>query len=164
MSKRGPGLLLIFVLVVIDQVTKALVAKKIAFSSSVEVVPGFLNLTRVHNRGAIFGFFSETNNSLTLILLYLASFLALSIVIYYYFKVSPAERLFHVSLSLILAGALGNLIDRLLRGYVIDFLDFYIRDWHWPSFNVADSSITLGGLLLLSIFLFQRKKRCSLSS
>jgi len=88
---------------------------------------------------------------------------ALGLVIYYFIITPAAERGMKISLTLILAGALGNLIDRVFRGYVIDFLDFYAGKWHWPFFNGADSSITVGAALLL-IFFVKRKPACSPSS
>jgi signal peptidase II len=122
----------------------------------VRLIPGFFNITVIHNKGAIFGFFSQTGNQLVYVLLTLASFAALGLVVYYFFKTPPAEKLMKISLSLVLAGALGNLIDRIFRGYVIDFLDFYVEKWHWPFFNVADSCITIGACLLILVF-FRRK-------
>jgi signal peptidase II len=87
----------------------------------------------------------------------------LALVIYYFFKTSASERGLRLALSLIMAGALGNQIDRVGRGYVIDFLDFHIKNRHWPFFNIADSCISLGAFLLL-ILLLVRKPACSPSS
>jgi signal peptidase II len=142
--------------ILIDQATKSIVARSVNLYETVCVIPSFFNITIIHNKGAIFGFFSQTGNQLVYVLLTLASFAALGLVIYYFFKTPAAERLMKISLSLVLAGAFGNLIDRIFRGYVIDFLDFYVRRWHWPFFNVADSCITIGACLL--IFVFLRKK------
>lgn len=155
---------LVLVLLVADQLTKALIAQKIPFSNSKIVIPGFFNLTHIRNRGAIFGFFSQSDSQLLQILLMLATLVALTLVVYYFFMTPHAERLTKVSLSLILAGALGNLVDRVFRGYVIDFLDFYVKKWHWPSFNVADSCVTVGALLLVFVVFFRRRKKCSPSS
>jgi signal peptidase II len=140
----------------IDQATKLIVAGSVNLYESVRLIPGFFNITVIHNKGAIFGFFSQTGNQLVYVLLTLASFAALGLVVYYFFKTPPAEKLMKISLSLVLAGALGNLIDRIFRGYVIDFLDFYVEKWHWPFFNVADSCITIGACLLILVF-FRRK-------
>jgi signal peptidase II len=81
--------------------------------------------------------------------------------VYYFLKASPEEKWLKISLSLIIAGALGNFIDRIFKGYVIDFLDVSVRGWHWPSFNVADSCISIGAVLLIYIFLFKRSPTCS---
>lgn len=161
MKKRVFYFVLIAVLLISDQVTKALIARNIAINSSIEILPNFLHLVHIRNRGAIFGFFSQSGNIWVFILLTLASLTALGLVIYYFFKTSPSEKFLKISLSLILAGALGNLIDRVFRGSVIDFLDFSVEGWHWPSFNVADSCITIGALLLVFAFLFKRSSTCS---
>ena len=163
MKKHGFFVALIVALAVLDQVTKAVVARSVELYRSVPVIPGFFNITRIHNKGAIFGFFSSTGKLPVYILLTAASFCALGFVVYYFIKTPAAEIFTKLSLSLILAGALGNLIDRLFRGYVIDYLDFYIKREHFPFFNVADSCITVGALLLMITFL-RRKPECSPSS
>lgn len=161
MKKRAIFFILIASLLVVDQVSKILIAKNIPLNSSREVIPHFFHLVHIRNKGAIFGFFSQTGNSWVFIFLTLASFAALGLVVFYFFKTPPKEKFLTLALSLILAGALGNLIDRILRGSVIDFLDFSAKGWHWPSFNVADSCITVGALLLVFIFLFKRSSACS---
>ncbi len=155
---------IILALLSIDQLTKALVARSIPFQSSKSVIPGFFNLTHIRNRGAIFGFFSHSESRILFILLTLVSLVAMGLVIYYFFKTPSTQRFMKISLSVILAGALGNLIDRIFRGYVIDFLDFHIKKWHWPSFNVADACITIGAFLLIFILVFKRGKECIPSS
>jgi signal peptidase II len=162
-KKTGPYALLMLGLVVLDQVTKNLIARTVDLYESVPVIPGFFNITRIHNRGAIFGTFSQTNNQVIFVLLTAASLTALALVVYYFFKTPASDTLMKVSLTLILAGALGNQFDRLIRGHVIDFLDFYIGRAHWPFFNVADSCISIGALLML-ITLFRRKPACTPSS
>jgi len=163
MKKNTPYYLLMLALVTLDQSTKFVIARTVDLYESVTVIPGFFNLTRIHNKGAIFGTFSQTNNKLFFLLLTAASFAALALVVYYFFKAPAGDKLMKVSLTLILAGALGNQFDRLVRGHVIDFLDFHIRDAHWPFFNAADSCITIGACLMLLI-LFRRKPACSPSS
>ena len=158
-----PYFLLAGVLVVIDQVTKGIVAGKVALYQSIPVIPGFFNITRIHNKGAIFGTFSQTGNSLVFILLTAASLAALALVVYYFFKTPASDKLMKFALTLIMAGALGNQFDRLVRGHVVDFLDFYIGRAHWPFFNAADSCITVGACLML-VVLFRRKPECSPSS
>lgn len=156
---------LVIVLVGLDQLTKVLVVKTMFLFQRVEVIPGFFNLTRIHNRGVIFGAFSNLDQPAGRIILAVASLLALAVVFIFYLKTPVTEKMIKLSFSLILAGALGNLLDRLSRGYVVDFLDFHIGRHHWPYFNLADSFITIGGLLLI-IFLFipERRKQCSPSS
>ena len=120
------------------------------------VLPGFANLTHVQNRGAIFGFLSQSNSPLMRVILFSASLIALVLIVYYFLKASPQDKALKVALSLILAGALGNQIDRIIRGYVIDFLDLYIKNWHWPTFNVADSCISIGAVFLILVFFFKK--------
>ncbi|MBP1661542.1 MAG: lipoprotein signal peptidase [Candidatus Aminicenantes bacterium] len=150
-------------LVALDQATKAVVARTVPLYESVPVIKGFFNITRIHNKGAIFGTFSQTDNTLVFALLTAASLAALAFVVYYFFKTPDSDKLMKVSLTLIMAGALGNQFDRLVRGHVIDFLDFYVGKAHWPFFNVADSCITIGACLML-VTLFRRKPACSPSS
>ncbi len=164
MNRRIFYFLFILVLLVADQLTKAVVAQKIPFLSSKSIIPGFLNLTHIRNRGAIFGFFSQSGSQFLYVILTLASLAALALVVFYFFKTPPSERLMIISLSLILAGALGNMIDRMFRGYVIDFMDFYVKKWHWPSFNIADASITIGACFLIFTFFFRKGLKCTPSS
>jgi signal peptidase II len=150
-------------LVVVDQVTKNVVARTVDLYESLTVIPGFFNITRIHNRGAIFGTFSGTNNSLVFALLTAASLAALAMVVWFFLKTPATDRLMKISLTLIMAGALGNQFDRLVRGHVIDFLDFHIGTAHWPFFNAADSCITIGACLML-LTLLRRKSACTPSS
>jgi signal peptidase II len=163
MKKNGPYFLIMIALVALDQATKHIIARTVDLYESVTVIPGFFNITRIHNKGAIFGSFSQANNKLVFALLTAASLAALALVVYYFFKTPAGDKLMKVSLTLIMAGALGNQFDRLLRGHVIDFLDFYVGQAHWPFFNAADSCITIGACLML-VILFRRKPECSPSS
>ncbi len=142
--------------VLADQITKSLVARFIPLYGSRVVIPGFFNLAHIHNRGAIFGFFSQAGGGFVRLTLTAASFLALGLVVYYFIKTPASERFMKFALTLILAGALGNLIDRIFEGYVVDFIDLHAGRHHWPFFNLADSSITIGAILL--IFVFLRRK------
>ena len=163
MKKNGPYFLIMIALVALDQATKHIIARTVDLYESVTVIPGFFNITRIHNKGAIFGSFSQANNKLVFALLTAASLAALALVIYYFFKTPAGDKLMKVALTLIMAGALGNQFDRLIRGHVIDFLDFYVGQAHWPFFNAADSCITIGACLML-VILFRRKPECSPSS
>ncbi|MBM3304408.1 MAG: signal peptidase II [Candidatus Aminicenantes bacterium] len=161
MKRNSPYLFFVLALVALDQATKLFVSR--AVERSVTVIPGFFDITLVHNKGAIFGAFSRSDSRLVFWALTLASLTALGLVVAYFLKTPPSDRLLKIALSLILAGALGNLIDRVLRGHVIDFLDLYIGNAHWPVFNAADSCITIGAFLILLIF-FRRKPACTPSS
>jgi len=163
MKKNAPYFALALALVVVDQVSKSLVAGHVALYRSIPVIRGFFNITRIHNKGAIFGTFSQAGDPVVFVLLTAASLAALGFVVYYFFKTPATDRLMKLALTLIMAGALGNQFDRLVRGYVIDFLDFYIGPSHWPFFNAADSCITVGAGLMLLV-LFRRKPACTPSS
>jgi len=152
---------LIFAILIADQLTKIIIAQKIGYLNSVDVIPGFFNLIHIRNRGVIFGLFSRLSGGIHYVFLTMVSLAAFFLVVYYFFKTPTTERFLKVSLSLILAGALGNLIDRIFKGYVIDFMDFYIKKWHWPSFNLADSCITVGAIFLVFIFFFKGKSKCT---
>lgn len=157
MKRRLPYFLLIILILIADQASKIWIARTLPLFSHRSLIPGFFNLTHIHNRGAIFGFLSRSPSPAVHYFLMMASLVAFLLVLYYLFKTPPQERFLEISLSLILAGALGNLIDRILRGYVIDFLDFYVKSWHWPSFNVADSSVSVGAVCLVFLLLFKRR-------
>ncbi len=163
MKKNAPYFLFILVLMAVDQATKYVISRTVDLFESRAVIPGFFNITRIHNKGAIFGAFNQSNDRAVFIALTAASLMAFGLVVFYFFKTPAPDRLMKISLSLIMAGALGNLADRLLRGYVIDFLDVYIGKSHWPFFNVADSCISVGAVLMLLIF-FRRKPACTPSS
>lgn len=164
MKRNIPYLCIIGLLLILDQVTKAALEKSIPWGSSRAVIPGFFNLSHVRNRGAIFGFLNQSGTPLVYIFLTLMSLTALGLVIYYFIKVPASERLLKFTLALVMAGALGNLFDRISKGYVVDFLDFYIGRHHFPSFNVADSCITIGAILLIYIFFIRKGPKCSLCS
>jgi len=153
MRRNSSYFLFIIIWVIADQATKFLVARLVPLYGSRTVIPGFFNLSHIHNKGAIFGFFSQEGGAFIRLVLTAASFLALGLVIYYFIKTPASERFMKFALTLILAGALGNLIDRLFQGFVIDFLDFHIGSHHWPFFNLADSSITVGACLLVLVLL-----------
>jgi len=137
-----------FLAVILDQGTKLAVDGTMQLYQSIRILPYF-NLTYVHNTGAAFSFLSQAGGWQRWFFAGLA--IAISIVIAFWLaRLQKHEVLLAAALSLILGGAVGNLIDRLVYGYVIDFLDVYYRGWHWPAFNIADSAITLGVALMLA--------------
>lgn len=156
MKKNIFYLLFIFMFLLLDQISKTLVALHLNLYESKSVIPGFFNLTHVQNKGAIFGFFSHLDSFWIYAILTVASLAAFVLVAYYFIKTPSSDTFLKLSLSLILAGALGNLIDRIFRGSVIDFLDFYVKDWHWPVYNIADSCVSIGAVLLIYIFFFRK--------
>jgi signal peptidase II len=139
-----------FLVVVADQVAKALVRATLPLFDSREVVPGLVDFTHVHNAGVAFGFLNDLamdGAAKTLMTTALAA-LALVGIGFYARHVRPEERAARLGLSLILGGAVGNLTDRLRVGYVVDFVDVYWRNWHFWAFNVADACITIGAVLI----------------
>jgi len=133
--------------IVLDQGSKLIIDSSMQLYQSIPVLPSF-NLTYVHNTGAAFSFLSEAGGWQRWFFAGLA--LGISIIIAIWLsRLQKHETLLAIALSLVLGGAVGNLIDRLAYGYVIDFLDVYYGTWHWPAFNIADSAITLGVALML---------------
>jgi signal peptidase II len=131
-------------IVVADQVTKALVRLFIPLHASRTVVPGFLDLTHVQNSGAAFGILNASDFPLKQALIAVVATAALISIAIYAARLSPHQRLARWGLALILGGAAGNLIDRVIAGYVVDFVDVYWKNYHFWAFNVADSAITVG--------------------
>jgi signal peptidase II len=136
-------------LVVADQVTKALVRRSLELHDSVPIIPDLLSFTRVHNTGAAFGMFNTLDFPGKPIVLALVAGLALAGVAWYAASVPVADRLARLGVAMILGGAIGNLIDRATAGYVLDYVDFYWRDWHFWAFNVADAAISIGVVLMI---------------
>ncbi|MBM4226967.1 MAG: lipoprotein signal peptidase [Gammaproteobacteria bacterium] len=148
MSASAGPVLLAGALVLVDQATKIAAVKWLTYQQALPVLPGF-NLTLMHNPGAAFSFLADAGGWQRWFFAALA--LAVSIWLVFLIRASaPSGRLYRLGLTLILGGAVGNLIDRLRLGYVIDFVELYYRAWSWPAFNVADSAITIGaGFFLL---------------
>lgn len=147
--------------IVLDQITKAIITEKLFMYGSHKVIDGFFNLVYVMNPGAAFGFLAGTPEIFRYLFFIGITLLAVLLIIYYILK-SKQERLpVVISLTLIFGGAVGNLIDRIRFGAVVDFLDFYIGTWHWPAFNVADSAISVGAVLMIWEMLVNRKKTSS---
>ena len=134
-------------IIVIDQASKLWAVASLQLYQSIEVLP-FFNLTLVHNPGAAFSFLSDASGWQRWFFVVLASVISVVILVWMR-RLAASERRPAVALALILGGAVGNVLDRFQHGYVIDFIDVYYRDWHWPAFNVADSAITVGAALMI---------------
>lgn len=131
-------------ILLLDQMTKQIALAQLALHEPVTLLP-FLNLTLVYNKGAAFGFLSSASGWQN------AFFIVVALVacgVMLYLLRQTRERLFAVALMLVLGGAIGNLVDRIIYGYVVDFVDVYYQSWHWPAFNIADSAITIGAILI----------------
>lgn len=134
--------------VILDQGSKFIIDSSMRLYQSIPVMPYF-NLTYVHNTGAAFSFLSEAGGWQRWFFAGLAILIS-AVIAVWLARLKQHETLLAMALSLVLGGAIGNLIDRLAYGYVIDFLDVYYGAWHWPAFNIADSAITLGVMLMLA--------------
>ena len=135
-------------IIVLDQLTKLLVLHYLPLYSAIEVIPGLFNLVHVRNTGGAFSIFAGANSAWRQILFPGLTIAVVLILLFAYGKVRPDDRWTRTAYALITGGALGNLIDRLRFGEVVDFLDCYVGAYHWPAFNVADSAITAGALML----------------
>jgi signal peptidase II len=149
--------------ITLDQWTKWLVEIHLPQHTAQPILPGFLNLTHVRNTGVAFGLFASHGMNGGSWLLTLLGLAALAAVAIYFWFASVHDRLLLVSLALVVGGAVGNLIDRMSSGAVTDFIDVYVGTWHWPSFNVADSAISIG-IVLMAIDSFRSRKKMSETS
>jgi signal peptidase II len=142
----------------VDQILKFYVQASLRLGQVVPVIPGFFNLTYVMNPGAAFGFLSGAPAAIRHPLFTAISIFAVLFIIYYRARHRQLRLLPSVALACILGGAVGNLIDRLRLGMVVDFLDFYYGVNHWPAFNVADSAITIGVALMILEIVTDRER------
>jgi signal peptidase II len=142
--------------VILDQITKILILKNLPLYHSVTVIPGLFNITHIHNPGGAFGFMANQDSNLRNFLFLFLSSSAICLIFYFYKNTNRTHPFLASGFALILGGAIGNLIDRIRFGKVVDFLDFYIRNYHWPAFNVADSAITVGVTIFIFHLLFKK--------
>ena len=146
---RQVQLLIGGVILILDQVVKQLVRSRLDLFESIVVIPGLLNLTRVHNTGAAFGLMNTMDFPYKTVIVALIATAALSGLAMYAATLDPGQQLSRLGLAFIIGGAAGNLIDRFAYGYVLDFVDAYYGGWHFWAFNVADAAITLGVALMI---------------
>ena len=130
--------------VIADQITKLIVLNNLPFNQHIAVIAGFFNIVHIKNPGGAFGLLADLSPHWRTIVFLFISSLAVGLVFYFYNKTPQSHPWLAAGFALIFGGAIGNLIDRLRYGFVIDFLDFYIAKYHWPAFNIADSAITVG--------------------
>jgi signal peptidase II len=148
-ARRPLDIWLPILIVVVDQITKALVRANLPLHTSVTIVPGFMDFTHVRNTGAAFGFLNNVDFPYKSAVISLVAAGALVAVWFYAAGLEHQQRLARIGLVLILGGAAGNLIDRVVEGSVVDFVDVYWRSYHFWAFNVADSAITIGVSLMI---------------
>lgn len=144
--------------VLLDQATKAGIASKMLLHDSSIIIEGLLNITYVRNPGAAFGFLSNASPVFRSVFFILITVSAIGLIFYYIAVSKEDETCLIFALSLILGGAVGNLIDRVRFGEVVDFIDVYWKTYHWPAFNVADAAISIGAFIMIFEMLRRKKK------
>lgn len=160
--KRKYWVLLIVCLFIIllDQATKYSIQEQVPLHHRIEVIPGFFNLTHVRNPGGAFGILVGKRSGLGTVFFVGVSVIAIGSILFLIRRAREDEKTLTLSLSLVLAGAIGNLIDRLRYGEVIDFLEFYLSSFYWPAFNIADSAICIGiGLMAIQMLVLDHKHK-----
>ena len=135
-------------MLILDQLTKALAVNYLIGSPPVDVIPGFFDFSLVYNSGAAFGLFNDAGGWQNAFFITVAVLVLVFLVVSMY-RLSSADRQTAIAFALIFGGALGNVTDRALHGYVVDFIHWYYGNWHWPTFNIADSAISIGAVLLV---------------
>ncbi len=147
-------------IIFLDRATKLAIVQTLRLGQGIPVIPGFFDIVFVRNPGAAFGFLATLPDQVRNPLFILVSILAVILIVFYHTRYLRSHRLVSVALGLVLGGAVGNLIDRLHYGMVVDFLDVHVGPYHWPAFNVADSAISIGvGLMILDMLLDWRRER-----
>jgi signal peptidase II len=147
------------VILSLDQWTKAVVLDRLPLHRRIPVIPGFFDLTHVRNTGGAFGIFGGEKSGLGALLFLVVSVMAVGILLVLFIRARENEKTLAFAYSLILSGALGNLLDRLRLGEVVDFLEFYVSSFRWPAFNIADSAICAGiGLMALELIIKEEKR------
>ncbi|MCE5099275.1 signal peptidase II [Staphylococcus cohnii] len=140
----GTSIFITIVILILDQITKFIITKTMQIGDSFEVIPNFLSITSHRNNGAAWGILSGK-----MAFFYIITVIILIILIVFFIKEAKHNVLMQIAISLLFAGALGNFIDRVLNGEVVDFVDTYIFSYNFPIFNVADSSLTIGVVLVI---------------
>ena len=144
------------IILILDQITKFIILENMPLYHSIEVIPGLFNITHIHNPGGAFGFFADQSPVIRKVVFLFMSSVAVFFVLWFHHNTPKSHPWLAFALSLIFGGAVGNLIDRFRWGNVVDFLDFYIGNSHWPAFNVADSAISVGVTIFMIHLLFNK--------
>ena len=142
--------------ILFDQLSKSWIEHHVSLYQSIQVIPNFFHITHIKNAGGAFGIFSEFKGLYFKTFFILFTFLAIGVVGFFYCKLKPNQNAPALGIALIIGGAIGNLIDRIRLGEVIDFIDVHYYSLHWPAFNVADSAITIGSVFL-GVLIFLKK-------
>ncbi len=152
------------VLIILDQITKFWITLHIPLHYSISVVEGYFNLTHIRNPGVAFGLFARNEYEYKVLFFVVISIIAIIAILTIYHQSPENKRAVRFGLILIFSGAIGNLIDRILYGEVIDFLDIFYERFHWPAFNIADSCITIGVSFMIYDLFFGYQKNASVSN
>ena len=144
--------------IIVDQVSKAYIVQTMRLHESIPIIPGFFSLTYIRNPGAAFGILASSSTGFRLLFFAVTSLFALVLLGTIFFRLRADDWVGQLSIAAILGGAIGNLLDRLRFGEVVDFLDCYIKGYHWPAFNVADAAISVGVFFLILHFALEKKE------
>jgi len=144
------------IIIILDLISKAIILSKMPLYHSIPIIPGFFSITHIQNPGGAFGLLASQSSSVRYIFFIVVSSLAICLIFFFYKNTPKTHPLLATSFAMIFGGAIGNLIDRFRFGKVVDFLDFYISNYHWPAFNVADSAITIGIGIFIYHILFNK--------
>lgn len=142
----------------LDQASKAYIMQTMRLHESIPLIPTFFSLTYIRNPGAAFGILASSSTGFRLLFFALTSLFALVLLGTIFFRLRQDDWMGQISIAAILGGAVGNLLDRVRLGEVIDFLDFYVNGYHWPAFNVADAAISVGVFFLILRFALEKKQ------
>lgn len=143
---------------ILDQLSKRWAVKSLKGGAPIDVIKGFFDLRYVENPGAAWGIFGSMSDEIRKPFFIVVSSLAILFIIYFFIKIRRDQRVLATSVSLILGGAFGNFYDRLINSYVVDFIHWFYKDYHWPTFNIADAAISCGVVLMIIHMLFLEKK------
>jgi len=155
----GKHMVLLFVagfVVLIDQITKEVVLRKLPLYDSVTVVTGFFSFTNIRNPGGAFGLMANQPPFVRVFFFIFVSALFIIMIYFFYLKIPTGYFKLRTGIAMIFGGAVGNMVDRIRFGYVVDFLDFYLKNLHWPAFNIADSAITVGVTIFAYHLIFDK--------
>ena len=145
-------LLVAAIVILVDQISKEIILHSFPLYEKLEIIPGFFSLIHIRNTGGAFGILAGKATGMRTVFFLAVSGMALAVVLYLHAKMAAGKLWADIAFALVVGGAVGNLIDRLRFGEVIDFLDFYVGTFHWPAFNVADSAISVGvGILCVNV-------------
>lgn len=158
MKKYGYLISIVGSVILLDQITKFQISSRMDLYETVVLIPGFLNFTYIHNNGAAFGILSGTDSPWVPYFFMAVTFIAIGVLGVLYRSTQPYQFWYRTAYALILGGAIGNLIDRIRFDSVVDFVDCYVDTYHWPAFNVADSCISIGVIILGIVLLFEKER------